>query len=144
MTEYCLSAFPQPEGDSQNIDFSSKQEIFAYVPQLKFPGHPFPLLCCDIDEIDQGLIGWNDRNNGYDYYNLMFEIPHPSMRRTKRINMNTRFVATIADVEGYQDVTEEIEVETRGAIQRSTPLYSIVKHYPTKWQMEAAAAMADQ
>jgi hypothetical protein len=50
----------QPEGASQHIDFSSNEEIFAYVPQLKFGGHPFPYLCCDIDDLDQGLVGWND------------------------------------------------------------------------------------
>jgi hypothetical protein len=28
-------------------------EIFAFVPQIKVPGFPFPFLACDIDQIDQ-------------------------------------------------------------------------------------------
>lgn len=42
------------EGASQHIDFSSNPEIFAYVPQIKQIGQPFPYLACDIDDIDQG------------------------------------------------------------------------------------------
>jgi hypothetical protein len=142
----------QPEGESQHIDFSSNPEIFGYIPQLKFGGHPFPYLCCDIDDVDQGLIGWNDANRSYDYYNLIFEIPHPSLRRTKRIEMNTRYVTTIADSEGYEEAAQAT-ADSRGGLdgrtgsptaQRKTPLYGIVKHYPTKWQIDLAAKLADQ
>jgi len=130
----------QPEGDSQNIDFSCNMEIFGYVPQLKFGGHPFPYLCCDIDNIDQDLVGWNDASHSYDYYNLLFEIPHWSLGRKKTIDVNTRGVARIADYEGYAEVVaaskENFGDAPRG--ERKTPLYSIFKHYPTKWQVELA------
>lgn len=117
------------------------------MPQLKFGGHPFPYLCCDIDDIDQGLIGWNDASHSYDYYNLMFEIPHRSMRRTKRIEMNTRYVATIADAEEYQDVADsgtELGRRVMQAGKRKKHLYSVVKHYPTTWQIDLANKLNDQ
>jgi len=42
-----------PTGQNQHIDFSSNPEITAYVPQIKRGGFPFPILACDVDEIDQ-------------------------------------------------------------------------------------------
>eukprot|EP00529_Nitzschia_sp_RCC80_P003922 CAMPEP_0113487328 /NCGR_PEP_ID=MMETSP0014_2-20120614/25452_1 /TAXON_ID=2857 /ORGANISM="Nitzschia sp." /LENGTH=1050 /DNA_ID=CAMNT_0000381021 /DNA_START=457 /DNA_END=3609 /DNA_ORIENTATION=- /assembly_acc=CAM_ASM_000159 len=159
MIDLVMSLFTgvyHPEGESQHIDFSSNDEIFAYVPQLKFGGHPFPYLCCDIDEIDQGLVGWNDAARSYDYYNLLFEVPDDSLRRTTRIDTNTRSVPRIADYNGYRslvsqyrssgtkggqaDEEEGTEVVPPGGVttgkHRTTPLYSIIKHFPTTWQQE--------
>jgi hypothetical protein len=136
----------QPEGDSQHIDFSSNPEIFAYVPQIKKVGQPFPYLACDIDDIDQGLIGWNDANHSYDHYNVIFDIPHKSLRRTKIMDENTRGTTTIAEQEEYEPssiaVTSagssptEVGYEVNKNTERS--IYSIVKHYPTKWQIALA------
>ena len=124
------------------------------MPQLKFVGHPFPYICCDIDDLDQDLIGWNDATRSYDFYNLMFEIPHRSLKRTVRIEGNTRDLPTIADSDQYQ-VSKNLSFEEKAAREpqppeeggtevganstppigeRKTPLYSIIKHYPTKWQ----------
>ncbi|KAG7353426.1 hypothetical protein IV203_002781 [Nitzschia inconspicua] len=136
----------QPEGEPQNIDFSSNLNIFAYVPQLKYVGHPFPYICCDIDDLDQDLIGWNDASHSYDYYNLIFEIPHKSQRRTIRMEKNTREFPTIADFPEYAslikssqqslDSTENDPAKEGKTLRgRKTPLYSIIKHYPTKWQL---------
>jgi hypothetical protein len=140
----------QPEGDSQHIDFSSNPEIFAYVPQIKKIGQPFPYLACDIDDIDQGLIGWNDINHSYDYYNVIFDIPHKSLRRTKIMEENTRGTTTIAEQEEYECESSlsiaavtpagssptEVGYEVNKNTERS--IYSIVKHYPTKWQIALA------
>jgi hypothetical protein len=158
-----LFSLPQPEGDSQNIDFSSNPEIFAYVPQLKFGGHPFPYLCCDIDDLDQDLIGWNDTSHSYDYYNLLFEIPHRSLRRSATIDSNTRDFNKIADSPEYNealasslqsrertsiDLNPEggtgVEVNAHQTGERKTPLYSIVKHYPMPWQIELSNQKKNQ
>lgn len=133
----------QPEGAIQHIDFSSNPEIFAYVPQIKLISQPFPYLVCDIDDIDQGLIGWNNPTHSYDFYNLIFDVPHKSLRRTKTIEDNTRGATTIAQHEEYkedQDVEQTksgFEVNTY-ASSSERPIYSIIKHYPTKWQIMLA------
>jgi hypothetical protein len=123
------SSFLQPEGATQHIDFSSNPEIFAYVPQIKVGGQPFPYLVCDIDDIDQGLIGWSNSTNSYDFYNLIYDIPHKSLRRTKFIEENT-------ENEKVNRTRSGFEVNARASYER--PIYSIVKHYPTKWQVALA------
>jgi hypothetical protein len=110
--------------------------IFAYVPQFKLVGQPFPYICCNIDDIDQGMIGWNDAAHGYDHYNLIFEVPHKSLLRTKTIDENTRGTITIAEQDEYEIV--QAGFEGNGASARARPIYSQIKHYPTKWQLELA------
>ena len=85
------------------------------------------------------MIGWNDPNHGYDYYNLIFDIPHASLRRKKMIKGNTRVdgVTTIADHEDYDPSQSHREHASRGVTHR--PIYSIIAHYPTKWQLELMA-----
>ena len=70
----------QPCGDATNIGFSEVEEklgyaIFAYVPQISLPQFEYPLLACDISEIDQNLIGWEDSANGMNAHNLIYDIP---------------------------------------------------------------------
>jgi hypothetical protein len=120
--------------------------IFAYVPQFKLVGQPFPFICCNIDEIDQGMIGWNDAAHGYDHYNLIFEVPHKSLLRTKTIDGNTRGTDTIAEQDEYETSQTRFEVnrasqtgfEVNEASAWVRPIYSQIKHYPTKWQLELA------
>ena len=137
----------QPRGAVQHIDFSSNPDIFAYVPQIKRTSQPFPFLVCDIDDIDQGLIGWNDPSHSYDFYNLIFDIPHKTLRRTKIIEDNTRETTTIAQNDDYQE--EELRQNPSGGTEVYTrvptgrPIYSIIKHYPTKWQIKLAALGED-
>lgn len=40
------------EGQAQTIDFSSLN-VAGYVPQIKRGGFPFPLLACNVDQIDK-------------------------------------------------------------------------------------------
>jgi hypothetical protein len=111
------------------------------VPQIKRNGQPFPFLICDIDEIDQGLVGWTDPLHSYDYYNLIFDMPHKSLRRTKIIEGNTRGATKIAAHDEYsENTTGNITASTRGKMR---PIYSVVAHYPTKWQVELARLEAE-
>jgi len=54
ITRFLLSWFrgvTEPQGQNQNIDFSSC-EIEGYVPQIKKGGFPFPFIACVVDHID--------------------------------------------------------------------------------------------
>jgi hypothetical protein len=135
-------------GEVQNVDFSSLGESSAYVPQVKLIGKPFPYLACDIDQLDQNLVGWNDPARSYDFYNLIFDVPFSGMKRKKRLTANTRGTRQIEDNSGYRvnssyhpgdgDITaddpEEEGVEVTSPMD--TPIFSLVKHYPPKWQQE--------
>jgi hypothetical protein len=132
-----------PEGDDQHIDFSSDPEIFAYVPQIKRNGFPFPFIVCDIDELDQDLMGWNDRNHSFDYHNVIFDLPVPGQR--PMIEGNPK---KVSEQQGFRSGTSPIETTMKGSRPESQgfevnavkrrPIYSVIKHYPTKWQLELA------
>ena len=122
----------QATGKAQRIDFSANPEIFAYVPQIKLPSFPFPLIACDIDDLYQELIGWTDTSRSYDFYNLMFDVPFDGMKRTQRIDANTRGSAQISDHEAFKlsdkDPGEGVEVE-----KPMKTIFSVIKHYPPPW-----------
>jgi hypothetical protein len=48
-------------------------EIHAYVPQVREKGFVYPLLACDTSNIDQQLLDWDDKENGYSPHNLMVD-----------------------------------------------------------------------
>lgn len=46
-------------------------EVNAYIPEVRENGFVYPLLACDISNIDQNLMAWKDKSRGYAYHNLM-------------------------------------------------------------------------
>lgn len=64
---------------------------------MTVPGFHFPLLACDIDDIDVDLISWRNPNANntshphlnYDDYNLIFDVPYEGMKRTKNVTSST-------------------------------------------------------
>ena len=124
----------QADGQNQRVDFSSLPEKAAYVPQIKLINRPFPYLACNIDQLDQDLVGWNDPSRSYDYYNLIFDVPYAGMPRKKRIEGNTRNTNQIEDQSEYiinQSYRAGATPSTRSS---SKPIFSIIKHYPPPWQ----------
>ena len=94
--------------------------MFAYVPQVKIKGFPYPFLTCNIDDIDHGLIGWGDEDRGYDDNNLVVDVPLPSASQKEETSLNTES-EPLLDSEPSRN---------------SRPVYSPIKHYPTKWQLD--------
>jgi hypothetical protein len=88
---------------------------------LVVPGFHFPLLACDIDDIDVDLVSWRNPNSdatakpylAYDDYNLIFDVPYEGMDRSKN--------------------TERTEKSTSKKSQR---VFSIVKHWPPEWALK--------
>lgn len=95
-----------------------------------------PFLCADVDDFDENMIGWADTNNSYDYHNLIFDVPHKSLRRQK---------TTTDDGQGFDN--KEMFGFHRARypghelpkLDYANSIYSLVKHYPTKWQRAIAS-----
>jgi len=59
----------------QFIDFTCVSEIYAYIPQVIDECFQYPLLACDLDNVDDNLIYWEDGDRSYDYWNMMYDVP---------------------------------------------------------------------
>lgn len=131
-----------PKGQDQKVDFSSLDEKAAFVPQIKLINRPFPYLACDIDRLDQDLVGWNDPARSYDHYNLLFDVPFPGMSRKKRIRGNTRNTAQIENQSEFSvnpsyhpgEARDEDDPAEPKKDPNKFPIFSIIKHYPPPWQ----------
>ena len=56
--------------------FSENLDIFAYIPQVKVSGALYPVLFCDVSEIDHELIGWEDpEDKKKSAHNAIFDVP---------------------------------------------------------------------
>lgn len=111
----------EPSTKIQNMDFSSlygSPAIEAFVPRVEVPGFARSFLICDVDCLKRDLIGWEAHTHTYDYYNLIYDVPYPGMKRDK-----------IVDVENY-----ELQKRTANKYSlsqnASKPIFSIVKHWP--------------
>lgn len=60
---------------NQFIDFTCVSEIYAYIPQVIDEYFQYPLLACDLDNIDDNLIYWEDGERSYDYWNMIYDVP---------------------------------------------------------------------
>lgn len=120
------------DGDSQHIDFSSNVEIFGYVPEIKRTAQTFPFLCCDTDDMNEDLIGWIDPTKSFDYHNLIFDVPHESLRRTKRCELSDDIGVEMA---GFHRSRRS---GSRKELGYETSIYSVIKHYPPEWQKKMA------
>lgn len=109
----------QPSGLDQCKDFSSGigMESFAYIPQLEVPSLGFPLLACNIDDIDVRLIGWKDPNRSdenehhrYDSRNIIFDVANEKLHRSR-----------------FGTIEQSCDRKS------DRPIFSVVKHYPPKW-----------
>eukprot|EP00934_Nitzschia_sp_Nitz4_P005843 Nitzschia sp. Nitz4//scaffold174_size87051//55495//58659//NITZ4_005116-RA/size87051-processed-gene-0.26-mRNA-1//1//CDS//3329538893//5833//frame0 len=124
-SEYFLALFfktYKPDGDCQHIDFGSDPGVFAYVPQVKVPGYHHPLLACNVDAIDHALIGWWSDKGCLDDNNLIFDVPHPSIRAKSSDGASV-------GVSGGEE----------SSLEMLPPIFSIVKQYPTSWQHDLAS-----
>jgi len=66
--------------------FTEVKEIRAYIPQVKLYAYPFPLILCDLRDIDTDYIGWTSPRYPHAFYNIVNDIP----------SLKTRPVFTVA------------------------------------------------
>ena len=60
----------EARGDDQNIPFSKVPTITTYIPEVESSIFPYPLLACNVDNIDPDLLAWTDPDRPYAYYDL--------------------------------------------------------------------------
>lgn len=126
LLRYLFSLFRgsyKPEGDDQQVDYSSVTTINGYIPQLRVGSYAYPLLACDIDDVNQSLIGWNDPGVSYDAYNLIFDVSHDSLKRSTKLVGSTRKWGKLKDHDEYKEKSD------RDELKKVTPIFSIVKHW---------------
>jgi hypothetical protein len=58
----------RPRGKDQNIPFSDVPGIECYVPEVKSPLFAYPLIMCNIDEMDSVLLNWDVMNKHCSHY----------------------------------------------------------------------------
>mmetsp|Transcript_29806 Transcript_29806/g.49189 ORF Transcript_29806/g.49189 Transcript_29806/m.49189 type:complete len:964 (-) Transcript_29806:41-2932(-) len=105
----------EPDGVDAQIDFQNVAEISLYVPQFRLGALQFPVLACDVDDLNTNWVGWNDvANPSYDNHNLIFDVPHENMRRQK----NQKITSAVAD----DNAVEASHLE-------AFPIFSIVKSW---------------
>jgi hypothetical protein len=45
--------------------------MHGYIPQIRDPDFLYPLLACELLDIDEDLVGWNDPVRGFHPHNLV-------------------------------------------------------------------------
>uniref|UniRef100_A0A7S2YHU2 CSC1/OSCA1-like cytosolic domain-containing protein n=1 Tax=Entomoneis paludosa TaxID=265537 RepID=A0A7S2YHU2_9STRA len=60
----------EPCGQDQKINFSEVPSISAYVPQVESNLFSYPLVACEVDEIDPNLFDWTDPDRPFSFYDL--------------------------------------------------------------------------
>lgn len=130
LLKYIYSLFRgiyKPEGDDQQVDYSSVPNINGYIPQLRVGSYAYPLLVCDIDDVNQNLIGWNDPGVSYDNYNMIFDVSHDSLKRSTKLVGSTRKWGKLKDHDEYKEKSDRDELKQ--SLKKVTPIFSIVKHW---------------
>ncbi|GKY95608.1 hypothetical protein MPSEU_000522100 [Mayamaea pseudoterrestris] len=113
---------------NQHIDFSSNDGINLYIPQIRSFGLPFPLLACDVDCIDDNLIGWSDPVHSFDYHNIIYDIPWDGMPRQRvEVQLSGPSSPTMTRPATPEKPLSDFKVPIK-------PVFSMVKYYPPVWK----------
>lgn len=63
----------KPRGEDMGINYSSVKSIDTYVPSYK-RSFGYPLLLCDVSEIDPNLFSWTDPERPHSHYDITKDI----------------------------------------------------------------------
>merc|ERR1719356_2351180 len=58
----------------QGIPYSTVKSIRAYIPEVDCGYFAYPLIACNIDDLDNNLIHFKDLDRSYKYYDLSVDL----------------------------------------------------------------------
>ena len=62
-------------GEVQGKNFSDIPSIFAYIPQVSVSSFIFPLIACDISQVNVENIYWKNPDISHDHYCIVNDVP---------------------------------------------------------------------
>ena len=93
-------SYYKPDGEASDEKFEDIKEVDGYVPMVRVPGFSFPLLLCNIDEVDPEYVGWCDIKHGYKRHNLVEDVANMLKRadpKWKGSNITDLMFSTVKD-----------------------------------------------
>ena len=78
---FLFSGIHVERGEDQDVPFSDVQAIDSYIPQVSSPLIAFPLILCDIKDIDKHLFNWEDDEHPHSEYDVTSDISEILGRR---------------------------------------------------------------
>jgi hypothetical protein len=60
----------KPTGNDQGINFSNVPSISTFIPQIESTIYSYPLLACNVDNLDVDLLEWTDPDRPHVFYDL--------------------------------------------------------------------------
>jgi hypothetical protein len=63
-----------PRGEDTKVPFSKSESIDSYMPQVQSSLIPYPLLLCDIKDVDTKLFNWTDPERPHSYYDVTQDV----------------------------------------------------------------------
>jgi len=67
----------KPMGEASDERFMDSMDHCVYIPLVRSTDFLYPLLACDISQLDDGFLDWSDPNDVYPYdkHNVVYDIP---------------------------------------------------------------------
>ena len=103
MRHFFFSGAHVTRGEDQDIAFSNVPAIDSYIPQVSSPMMAFPLILCDIKDIDKRLFNWEDDEHPHSEYDVTGDIAE--------ILGTTSFTEVFAQVKYWPQKTSTVEAQ---------------------------------
>jgi hypothetical protein len=94
----------RPRGEDQHISFSNVRVIDSYIPQLSMPLFRYPLVLCNIDDIDPSLFHWQDKEHPHTHYDIT--------RDVARVLKRDSYPKVFAQVKHWHSAEEKLAEES--------------------------------
>jgi len=108
----------KPIGKASDQRFTDPSEHYGYIPSVSSSGFQYPLLACDISDVDEAFLDWSDPSSTYPYdkHNLIHDMPNLS--EEQRIFSIIKTWSTMGDITN-PTCAADTEIKRDGSIEIS-------------------------